>query len=158
MKEIVKEVTRTEKITEYEAIDGTVFESCDECKKYDESARAVLMSKYKKLVIKTQNEYDTFFYCGCEDNEVDIIRIKTKEDADLLKQIYFFINPYKKKGELDGYTIMEFEAIDRALKENDVLFIGRGYDDESFWVYGSAATIIEFIANYRKLEKGSENG
>lgn len=152
MREIKQEVKKTETITKYEANDGTIFDNRDECFKYDNSARGVLMSKYKKLVIDTRCEYDTFF-CGSDDNPVDVVRIKTKEDADLLKQVYFFVNPYKKSKELDKYTIQTFEAIDRALKEDDVLFVGRGYDDDCFWIYGSAATLIEHIASYRKLEK-----
>lgn len=155
MKEIIEEVTRTEKIRKYEAVDGTIFDNAEECKKYDTSAKAVLMSKYKNLVVETSNEYSVFFGVGCDDNETDIVRVKTKEDADLLKQIYFFVNPYSKKEKLDGYTMLSFETIDRALKENDVLFIGRGYDNKSFCVYGSASTIMESIANYRKLEKES---
>ena len=158
MKEIKQEVKKTETIIRYEANDGTIFDDRDECKKYDESAKGVLMSKYRKLVVRTENEYSVFYNCGCEDNDVDIVRIKTKEDADLLKQIFFFINPYYKDKPIEGYVKIELDTIDKALKEKDVLFIGRGYEGDCFWIYGSAATMIESIANYRKLEKETENG
>lgn len=45
MKEIKQEVTST--YTAYQAEDGTIFTSSEECQKYETSARAVLLGRLK---------------------------------------------------------------------------------------------------------------
>ena len=50
MKEISVEKTLT--VRKYEAVDGTLFDDKDECQRYENTARCVLLSKYNKLIIK----------------------------------------------------------------------------------------------------------
>ena len=58
MKEIIKEVKNT--YTVYQAIDGTEFDSKEECKKYEDTAKCLLLTKYRPLVKKTVTEIDVF--------------------------------------------------------------------------------------------------
>lgn len=150
MKEIKKERTITETYYEYEAIDGEIFKTKEECEKYDKSARAVLQSKYKKLVLKETNEYN-LFDIGSEDNTVEIIKVGSQKDLDLVKQMYYMYNSHLDPKNPNEWTKIEFENMDNALKNKDILFIGRGYDDESFWIYGSCNSLCEKINSYRKL-------
>ena len=54
------EIENITKVTKYEAIDGTLFSSKEECVKYEETAKCVLLGKYKRLVVKSIKE-DTFY-------------------------------------------------------------------------------------------------
>ena len=42
-------IQETKYITKYKAIDGTIFNSDSECKKYEESAKCALLYKYNKF-------------------------------------------------------------------------------------------------------------
>ena len=123
MKEI--KVERTVFDTKYEAIDGKVFSSREECEKYEESAFAVVYSKYRKLVIN-HNGCDSIFSVGCDEDGVDAVVMKTQEDADTVKQLYHIVNPHRKDD--DGWKILAFSQIDEAFENNDVLLVGTGYD------------------------------
>lgn len=152
MKEIKKERTITETYYEYEAIDGEIFKTKEECEKYDNSAMAVVQQKYNKLILKKDlNEYDVFFGCGCEDNPVEIIKVESKDDADLVKQLCLLANPYYKDKDLPDWMKEDFKQIEEAVRDKDVLFIGRGYDHDSFWVYGSSKLLCSKINEYKKL-------
>lgn len=54
----MKRVEIKETVSKYvwEAIDGTKFNSEEECKKYDNSAEAVLLANYNSLVINSFDE------------------------------------------------------------------------------------------------------
>ena len=48
----ITNVKTVEEIVGYEACDGTRFTTMDECEKYENTAKAVIKSRFKKLVIK----------------------------------------------------------------------------------------------------------
>ena len=60
MKEIKQELIHTTYVTKYEANDGTIFTTAEECQKYENSARAVLLARFKDLQIKLISEYNLF--------------------------------------------------------------------------------------------------
>lgn len=138
----------------YMATDGTEFTTEEECKKYEQSALCVLLSKYKPLVITTVNEYELLSY-GNEDCVVDVVKITTQEDVDLVKQLRYLINPYLcNEEENERYAQWNKEAnykIETALKGNGILFIGRGaeYDGcDCFYIIGSAESIAEKLHSF----------
>ena len=49
MKEIKEELIHKIYVTKYEANDGTIFTTSEECQKYENSARAAILAKYKEL-------------------------------------------------------------------------------------------------------------
>lgn len=60
MREIKKVVTR-EEVTGYEACDGTLFRSKEECQKYEDSARCVAQkAAWHYLVAEVRGSYDLF--------------------------------------------------------------------------------------------------
>ena len=143
MKKITEEVTQKKLVTKYMANDRSVFNNMDDCARYEESFE--LTGRYNNLVAGSISECD-MIGCGGDDCAVDIVRMATEEDADVVKAMWTSNN-------ISGKSDREFASIDRALKENDILFISRGCCDDEFYIYGSAAEIIEHFANYRKIEK-----
>lgn len=141
MKEIKKEKVTYE--TVYVANDGTEFKDREECRKYDESAEGVLNAVLKKFTVKECVEEDLFNFGSC-DNNVEILRPTCEDDKKAILQMYLLKNSYiMQKKEHEHYIERAEELIDRAIKENDFLLIGRGYDYDSFWFYGTRRSMQE---------------
>lgn len=151
MKTIEKTKTIESKYNVYVANDGTEFNDAEECKKYEESAYGVLNMKYKELVVGETDE-ESLTIVGCSNNGVDIVKVKTQQDADVIMQMYFLINPHVKNGadENDttyiGWINRAKELLKDAIEDDDYLFIGRGYADaDCFWFIGTRASILAKI-------------
>jgi len=88
MKEIKTTKQEVKEIIEitYEAIDGTIFVSKEECEKYEKSAVGVLMGKTAKFTIAT--DIDTDVIDGSDENKYKCVVPKTQEDIDVLNQIW----------------------------------------------------------------------
>lgn len=141
---IVK-IDKIHTIEEYEAIDGTRFPDKAECEIYEKSARCLLLSKYNKLVIKKETEYN-IFACGSEDGYVDIVKILCREDIDVIMQTLGIINPHMlQDGNKERYNKYQ-DILIKAWNENDLVFIFRGYDDDGFWIEGTLSDKILNIA------------
>ena len=129
----------------YEAIDGTRFSDKAECEKYEKSAKCLLLSKYNKLVIKRDSEYN-ICRCGSEDEYVDIVKILCREDIDVIMQTLGVINPHLlEEGYKEKYD--EYQGIlIKAWEEGDLVFIYRGYDNNSFSIEEALSNRITNIA------------
>lgn len=136
MKEIKEEVIHKSYITKYEALDGTVFDDSEECKKYEASAKATLLAKYRELEVKMISEYN-LFGVGSEEYYLSIVKLKDESDVDLMTQLYCLFNP---RYENDEARIKEARDVFRkAVKTEDFLIINRGCDydqHDSFWIFG----------------------
>lgn len=93
MKEIKRERIVVDVIG-YEAVDGTVFKSREECKKYEDTATAVIKERFKKLVVKEMegieisNSGMAFFMAAIdEDWYYALVDIKTESDL-MTAQMY----------------------------------------------------------------------
>ena len=116
-------------ITKYEAIDGTIFLNKEECKKYEDTAKCVLLSRYNKLDKVSNSEYG-FFNTGSEDYGMDAVKISSVEDIDLLLQLFKLFNPHS-----EAYIDEKRKMLDKVLEEHDAIFINRGDDcSECFWI------------------------
>ena len=146
MKTINKEIVTKSTQTVYVANDGTEFENAEECKKYEKSARGVLYAKYAPKLVKPSDE-ESLFGMGCCDNDVEIVRVETQEDADLILQILLLENSWYDTDERRKEVI---DVINSAI--GDFLLVGRGYDHDGFWLYGSRKSFIEkFNAKFEEL-------
>ena len=140
MKEIKEEIIKKEYKSTWEAIDGITFTTKEECVKYEESAKCVLLSRYKGMIVKQTNE-DAFYKTGSD--ELDIVKLKNDSSINIIMQLYHYYNT----GE---YAKTYAESIEkscvRALEEDDFLIIYRGdrYED-SFWVRGTRNELFEHI-------------
>jgi hypothetical protein len=149
----MKEIKQTYQVTKYQAEDGTIFDSEKECEKYDESAKCVLLGKYNDLVIRQVNGYQlTNDTVGIEDYYVDVVKVNTKDDLDLVLQLMYFYNPLLRKEENRDIEIASTKKVNSALiSDSHILFIGRGYDcDDCFSIL---STKEDFINNIEDLCK-----
>lgn len=141
MKEIQKEISQH--VTVYEAIDGTEFTSKEECKKYEESAKCVLMTKYNKLVVKTCSEYDLFDCIGSEDETVDIIKINNLSDIDTILKLIALYYPSAAKD--TEWMQKREDRLTDAYNSNSLVVIGRGYESDGFYLSFTFNEIIKKI-------------
>lgn len=136
------EIEKTTKVTHYEAIDGTTFTTKEECVRYEESAKCVLLSRYKGMIVKQTNE-DAFYKAGSDEFELDMVKLKDSSSINIIMQLYYYYNT----GEYAKSCAESMEkSCARALKEDDFLIIYRGdsYDDR-FWVRGTRNELFEHI-------------
>ena len=153
MKTISREETITKTVTIYVAIDGTEFDNEKECQVYDNSAKAVINSKYNKLIVKKLCE-DCFSKLGNEENIVDIVKVESSNDVDTVLMKMYMEKPYLQEKDYD-YRKEEYEGyVNRALEEKDYLFINRGYcGEDNFWVMGTRNSFIEGLNNLVNTEE-----
>ena len=150
MKEVV--IEKIVKETQYEAIDGTIFINREECINYDNTARAVLLSKYNKLVLKRMSEY-ALFGSGSDDYELEIISVNNSEDIKTVMQLIGLENHHLLKKEYQDKYNKYMETLEYALKNNDLVFIYRGYVNDNFCIDGTLKDRLEYITNACKIDK-----
>lgn len=139
--EIIKSQQSIE-VVKYRAVDGTVFSNKEECIKYEDSAKCLLFSKYKPLVVHKDIVEEEIFGTGSEEYGYDIIKLRKKEDIDVIMQLHYLINgsdSYRR------YNDSIKELCTKALEEDDFLFIGRGYQQDTFWVQFTKNLIFKRI-------------
>lgn len=91
MKEIKRTVTR-EEITGYEANDGTIFKTKEECEKYENTAEAVINKEFRKLMLGGEEFpecqiYENFGY-GSEEFNMAVLDIKNANDLEIANRYY----------------------------------------------------------------------
>jgi hypothetical protein len=99
MKEHKLEKINVQVTYDYEAIDGVIFKSKEECEKYEESAKMVAYSKYLPLVISRKSEF-AIYNTGSEEYAIDIIKITELEDIDIILQLYSLYHPYRDEKDI----------------------------------------------------------
>lgn len=134
MKEIKKE--RIVFDYEYEACDGSIFKTKEECIKYENTAQCVIRKKFKDLVEHSSDEC-SLFNCGSDDYIVDFIKPSTRDATNAIMQM------------LELYGANDDRArklIKEAQENNDYLLIGHNsYDDDYYYVCGTRASILNNI-------------
>jgi hypothetical protein len=156
IKKMVEQVVRVE----YIATDGTVFYNEAECKKYEESAKAILSSKLKKLGFTT--EWDILETGNAED-PIEIFDVATSDDLENLKRyLYVLSKEYYKNNE--SKISEKMRTLEKLTYGHEVL-VFMGYDND-FFVLGdgsfdawlnSIRTRMEKFMNGLKEPKTSEN-
>ena len=149
----MKEIKQTYQVTKYQAEDGTIFDTKEECKKYDESAKCVLLGKYNDLVIRQTDCYNLCDpFGGSEEYGVDVVKVNSKEDVDLILQLVYFYRPYLHEEDKHEREIEITKIVNSALtSDSHILFIGRGYPgDEDFCVLATKESLIDTIEKYCK--------
>lgn len=147
MKEITKEVKNT--YTVYQASDGTEFNSVEECKKYEDTVKCLLLTKYKPLVKKTVSEYDVF-NTGNDEYMMDILQcLRDEADIDVLIQLHRLYNSGRKIND-DFYNNLR-SRLEKCFENKDIILIGRGteYDGyDNFYVLTTLQEISNNITKY----------
>lgn len=145
MKEHKIEKTKVEVIYEYEAMDGSIFKSEEECKKYEESASMVVYSKYKPLVIARKKEY-AIYQTGSDEYEIDIVKIKQTEDIDTLLHMYSLYHPSRDVKDLSEERI----KLNTWFNNNEIIFIGRGCNYDNYDDFEFIGTMNSLINDIKK--------
>lgn len=154
MKQITKEKKST--YTVYVAVDGTEFDSAEECLQYEKSALGMLKAKLKKYIVWEGNEYD-LWRNDTEDNTI-AVELKKQEAVDTLLHIYYLqhsyllLNEYKNRRE-------KFESlVDETFKNKDLLILGINCDNEYYYI-DSRNNIVNRLLNLEKTneENNKEN-
>lgn len=136
----------TSHVPAYEALDGTIFKSKEECEKCEGSAKCVLMTKYNKLVVKTCSEYDVFGCVGLEDEIVNIVKLNSTSDIDTILKLIALYNPSSAKN--TEWMQKREDRLTDAYNSNSLVVISRGYENNGFYI---SFTFDEIIKNITKI-------
>ncbi len=148
MEEIIKEKRST--YTVYQATDGTQFNSKEECQKYEDTAKCMLLTKYKPLVKRTASEYD-IFNTGSEEYMIDILQpLSGESDIDILIQLNKLYCGGRKLND-DFYSNMR-SKLKKCLKNRDVILIGRGTEYDGYDNFYTLTTLQEITDNIIREE------
>ena len=147
-----KKIERTVYDIKWEAIDGTLFLSKEECETYEKTARMVLWDTLKRLTLLESNEWN-LLGAGYSDVVVHAIKMVNPEDGDKIKQLLLLDNLWAtKEGEsTEKWRTHRFEQIDKALEDADVLLV---FEDCESNICDMMArqTIIDKLENLDKEE------
>lgn len=148
MKEITKEKKST--YTVYQAVDGTEFDSKEECQKYEDSAKCVLLTKYKPLIKRTDSEYN-IFTTGSDEYMIDILQyLSSESDIDILIQLHRLYCSGRKLND-EHYVDMR-NKLEKCLKNRDIVLIGRGTEYDGYDNFFILTTLQEVTDNITKAE------
>lgn len=145
MKEVIKERTNVEKYKVYQASDGAEFINCEECKKYEESALGVVRGNIAKLVVGRSNDAWELMG-GNDDNSVIAIKMNSKEDVNLVKQLFLLEHPYYDDETRQLLKQEKFNIIDTAYNKGDVILFGINCDRDYYFI-NSRQNIINNLNN-----------
>lgn len=140
MKPITKIITE-EKIVGYEATDGTRFSSKEECEKYEKTAKAVILGRFRDLIVREVSE-DTFSHMASECPALSyndewyfaVIRMENEND---LKAANMFA---QSAGNANRFS-------EDMIGKDILVSTGNGAYDTNCYIFG---TIEETAERYRK--------
>ena len=145
MKEIKKE--RVVFDYEYEAYDGSIFKTKEECIKYEETAQCVIIKKFNDLIEYSSNEC-SLFNCGSDDYIIDFVKPKTQDDADTIMQMLELCNANDDRAR---------KLIKEAQENNDYLLIGHDvYNVNNIYIWNTRSSILNSIKENLFFEVNKE--
>jgi len=150
MKKIQK--TRESYYDVFVAYDGTEFTNHDDCLNYEGSARGVIMSKVRRLLVEETDLY-AMFGIGSEDDYYLVLRPTTQQDADDVMQAFLFENSYMKDPQYADQVDRASALVQRCVAENDVLFVNICYERDCFYIKGTRNSLKERIDMIGKEKK-----
>ena len=150
MKEVQVETKSFKTI--YRAVDGTDFTNKEDCEQYEQSARGVIMGRFKRLIITETDEWELLR--GDNEHGVYALKIESQADIDTVLQAYYLDNPYRLKDDgIQAKYRERYESLcDRAYKEKDLLLMGTNCDGELYFL----DTRNAFIERLNNLDKPKE--
>lgn len=144
------EIEKVTKVTHYEAIDGTTFTTEEECVKYEDTAKCVLLTKYKPLVKRTVSEGD-IFNTGSDEYIIDILQyLSSESDIDILIQLHRLYCSDRNLND-DFYNKMR-SKLEKCLKNRDIVLIGRGTEYDGYDNFYILTTLQDITDNITKGE------
>lgn len=134
MKEIKKE--RTVFDCEYEAYDGSIFKTKEECIKYEETAKCVIRKKFNDLIEHSSDEC-SLFNCGSDDYTIDFVKPNTQDAVNAIMQMLELYNANDDRAR---------KLIKGAQENSDYLLIGHNsYDEDYYYILGTRTSVLNNI-------------
>ena len=155
MKEIKKEIIRKDYTYQYESFDGNLFDTKEECEKYEKSAEGVLKLKFQDLIVAKEDAWDLMR--GYEGNDVIGVKLTKEEDKDTVLQLYLFLNPHllndseRYKEYLEQYK----SYINEAYENKDLLLMGINCEGDYYFI-GPRNKFVENLKNFGKPVKSEK--
>ena len=115
----------------YVAQDGTEFESEEQCRLYENSAKGVLLGRYHDFCDVVTHTEEEIFYFGSGDSNIDVVKMNKPEAIAVILQLFSLYNPSTNKDTLDNYL----KLLQDYYEKGSTFFIGRSYDDNEFRIY-----------------------
>ena len=155
MKEIKKEIIRKDYTYQYESFDGNLWDTKEECEKYEKSAEGVLKLKFQDLIVDKQNAWDLMR--GYEDNDVIGLKLTKEEDKDTVLQLYLFLNPHllEEKETYKKWLEQYKSYIDEAYEKKDLLLMGTNCDGDYYFI-GPRNKFVDNLKNFGKPIKSEK--
>ena len=155
MKEIKKEIIRKDYTYQYESFDGNLFDTKEECEKYEKSAEGVLKLKFQDLIVAKENAWDLMR--GYEDNDVIGLKLTKEEDKNTVLQLYLLLNPHllEEKETYKKWLEQYRSYIDEAYENKDLLLMGTNCDGDYYFI-GPRDKFVENLKNFGKPIKSEK--
>ena len=143
----MKEIKRVTEICEtaYQATDGQIFGSKEECAKYEESALGVVRGNVSKLIAGKADDAWKLMG-GNDDNSVIAIKMNSAADVDLVKQMFLLEHPYYNNDDRKELKQKKFGIIENAYNNNDVVLFGINCEGDYYFI-NSRQNIIDNLNN-----------
>lgn len=155
MKEIKKEIIRKDYTYQYESFDGNLWDTKEECKKYEKSAEGVLKLKFQDLIVAKDNAWNLMR--GYEDNDVIGVKLIKEEDKDTVLQLYLMLNSHLlKEDERYKEWLDEYKSyINEAYENKDLLLMGINCEGEYYFI-GPRNKFVDNLKNFGKPTKSEK--
>lgn len=154
MKEIIKERTKVEKYTVYQAVDGTEFDFKEDCERYDNSAQGVLRGKLRPLIVNDEwNGWDLMG--GNEDNQVIAVAAPHESDIDIILQNYYCDHPWILQDSNVARKEKLVAAVNQAYKDQDIILFGINCDG-NLYLIDTRYNIIKRLEDLTKKKEEKE--
>lgn len=137
----MKEIVVKEDRTIYEAIDGTKFSDKSECGIYEESAKCVIQSRFKRLIIGEYNGWELMG--GYEEHVVYALSLKTERDVEIALQRFYLDNTHLYSGNNEELRKKIEDKFYSALETNSPMLVGVNYEGELY----ALDTVKHYIDN-----------
>lgn len=141
----------TSTVYKWQALDGTIFNDENECKKYEQSARGVILARVKRLVVGEKHDAWSFMG-GCDDHEVEFYKVHTQADADAMLQWIFYLQNYLIEEQYETLRNKIITTIEEALKNKDYIIMGLNYDGDYYFI-NSRQNVLNNLLSIDKNEK-----
>ena len=157
MKVIKNEIIKKEYTYQYESFDGKLWDTKEECEKYEKSAEGVLKLKFQELIVAKADAWNLMR--GYEDNDVIGLKLTKEEDKDTVLQLYFLIYPYYLREDANDSqkecARMYKSYVDEAFEKGDLLLMGINCEGNYYFI-GPRNKFVENLKNFGKPIKSEK--
>lgn len=128
----MEEFKKTIYVKAYKAVDGTEFDSKEECLKYEKSALGVIKGKFSKLIVGEADAWKTMG--GYDDHKVVAVKPSSQKDIDTILQFVYLEQPYYLDECRKAWRENFENILLMALGDNDTILFGLNCEEEYYFI------------------------